>query len=173
MPSDPLTPGVAPGDSNATDSHRTQPLAAPPSGAPARPRRSRPKRRELFCPLHPEERLYSVSPKHHLYLTDVGQLVVRGLRRSKAAEVMQAYRHVVPLTDEWLESFWCDGCRTTTWWHVKRHERLVYSLHPISRELWEIATGVIRPEGNPTVSQFTRRQARATGVTGLRQYRFL
>ncbi|MFN5194651.1 MAG: hypothetical protein ACK5E6_09530 [Cyanobacteriota bacterium] len=158
-------------------SHHPDPSPAPtPSPAsPSTPaaQRRRPRRRELFCPLHPEHRLYSVSPKHHLYLTDAGQLVIRGLRRSRAAEVMQAYRHVVPLNDEWLEAFWCDGCATTTWWHVKRHDRLEYSLQVVSRELWENATGVIRPEGNPTVSQFTRRQARATGITGLRQYRFL
>jgi hypothetical protein len=86
---------------------------------------------------------------------------------------MQAYGHVVPLHDEWLEAFWCEGCATTSWWHVKRHEPLLYSLQPVSRDLWELASGVIRPEGNPTVSQFTRRQARAAGVTGMRQYRYL
>ncbi|MEB3362328.1 MAG: hypothetical protein VKI42_09430 [Synechococcaceae cyanobacterium] len=46
-------------------------------------------------------------------------------------------------------------------------------LSPVPVELWEQATGVVRPEGNPTVSQYTRRQARATGVTGMRQFRFM
>jgi hypothetical protein len=142
-------------------------LAAPPR------QRRRAKRRELFCPLHPEQRIFSASPKHHLYLTDVGQLMLRGLSKRRADELLAAYSHVLPLTDEWIECFWCDDCSRTSWWHVKRHDRHVYQLQPVPRELWEQASGVIRVEGNPSVSQFTRRQARATGVQGMRQYRFL
>jgi hypothetical protein len=56
---------------------------------------------------------------------------------------------------------------------VQRHDRHDYNLSKVPRDLWEQASGVIRVEGNPTVSQFSRRQARATGVQGLRQYRFL
>ena len=52
-------------------------------------------------------------------------------------------------------------------------DRLKYVLSPVPMELWEQATGVVRPEGNPTVSQYTRRQARATGITGMRQFRFM
>lgn len=142
----------------------------PYSGSKAR---SRSRRRVLLCPLHPEERLLSVSQKHHLYLTDVGQLVLRGLSRRKADEVLKAFGCVLPLTDEWLECFWCEACDASTWWHVRRHDRLTHTLSPVPRGLWEQASGVIRPEGNPTVSQFTRRHARASGVQGMRQYRFL
>ncbi|MFM7085521.1 MAG: hypothetical protein ACKOXO_00770 [Cyanobium sp.] len=144
-----------------------------PSTPGVRRERRRPRRRELHCPLHPEQRLFSVSPKHHLYLTDVGQLMIRGLSKRRADELLAAYRRVLPLTNEWLECFWCDDCATSTWWHVTRHDRTAHSLAPVSRELWEQASGVILPEGNPSVSQFTRRQARASGVQGLRQYRFL
>lgn len=135
--------------------------------------RRRSRRRELFCPLHPEERLYSVSPKHHLYLTDVGQLMVRGLSKRRAGELLRSYRQVLPLSNEWIEGFWCEACATTTWWHVTRQDRLLHSLAPVARELWEQASGVILAEGNPSVSQFSRRQARAIGVQGQRQYRFL
>jgi hypothetical protein len=135
--------------------------------------RRRPRRRELFCPSHPEQKLISVSGKHHLYLTDVGQLVIRGLSRKKADEILAAFNHVLPLNDEWLECFWCDDCQNSVWWHVKRKDRLSHSLHPAPRELWEQATGVIRPEGNPTISEFSRRHARASGVSGRRQFRFL
>ena len=135
--------------------------------------RRRPRRRELHCPLHPEQRLFSVSPKHHLYLTDVGQLMIRGLSKRRADELLAAYKRVLPLTNEWIECFWCEDCATSTWWHVTRHDRTAHSLAPVSRELWEQASGVIRAEGNPSVSQFSRRQARAAGVHGLRQYRFL
>jgi hypothetical protein len=142
------------------------------AGSVSRPRR-RARRRELRCPLHPEQKIFSVSPKHHLYVTDVGQLMLRGLSKRRADELLAAYRRVLPLTDEWIECFWCDDCACTSWWHVKRHDRHNYSLNKVPRELWEQATGVIRVEGNPTVSQFSRRQARATGVLGMRQYRFL
>ncbi len=142
------------------------------AGSVSRPRR-RARRRELRCPLHPEQKIFSVSPKHHLYVTDVGQLMLRGLSKRRADELLAAYRRVLPLTDEWIECFWCDDCACTSWWHVKRHDRHDYSLNKVPRELWEQATGVIRVEGNPTVSQFSRRQARATGVLGMRQYRFL
>lgn len=135
--------------------------------------RRRPRRRELLCPLHPEQKLFSVSPKHHLYITDVGQLVLRGLSKRKADELLAAYKRVLPLSDEWLECFWCEDCGSSSWWHVTRLEKQVYTLSPVARDLWEQASGVIRPEGNPTISEFSRRQARACGVHGLRTYRFL
>ena len=148
-----------------------QPSEAPGPGGERVRRRAR--RRELHCPLHPEQKLFSVSPKHHLYVTDVGQLMLRGLSKRRADELLAAYRRVLPLTDEWIECFWCEDCASTRWWHVKRHDRYDYSLNVVPRELWEQASGVIRAEGNPTVSQFSRRQARAGGVHGLQQYRFL
>jgi hypothetical protein len=135
--------------------------------------RKRSKRRELLCPRHPEQRLFSVSAKYHLYVTEVGQLMLRGLSKRRSDELLAAFNRVLPLNGEWLECFWCDHCQNSSWWHVKRHEALDYSLSPVPRELWEQATGVIRVEGNPTVSDFSRRQARATGVTGLRQYNFI
>lgn len=138
-----------------------------------RRQRRRPRRRELHCPRHPEQRIFSVSPKHHLYLTDVGQLMIRGLSKRRADELLAAYKRVLPLSNEWIECFWCEDCGTSTWWHVKRHDRCDHTLAPVPRELWAQASGVILPEGNPSVSQFTRRQARANGVQGLRQYRFL
>jgi hypothetical protein len=149
-----------------------QPAQLLPDPGASRPRR-RARRRELRCPLHPEQKIFSVSPKHHLYLTDVGQLMLRGLSKRRADELLAAYRRVLPLTNEWIECFWCDDCACNTWWHVQRHGRHDYSLNKVPRELWEQATGVIRTEGNPTVSQFSRRQARASGVHGMRQYRFL
>lgn len=159
-------------DGPGPDADAETALATAAAAAALRPRR-RARRRELRCPLHPEQKLFSVSPKHHLYVTDVGQLMLRGLSKRRADELLAAYRRVLPLSDEWIECFWCDDCGTTSWWHVHRHDRHDYSLSTVPRELWEQATGVIRVEGNPTVSQFSRRQARASGVHGLRQYRFL
>ena len=138
---------------------------------PARQRR--PSRREIRCPFHPEQLLQSVSPKHHLYLTEAGPLIIRGLSKRRAEQLLAAYRKVLPLADEWLESFWCAQCEASCWWHVKRLGRHKHHLSAVPTQLWEQATGVMRPEGNPTVSQFTRRQAKATGVTGLKQFRFM
>ena len=135
--------------------------------------RCRPRRRQLMCPIHPEHKILSVSPKHYLYLTEAGQLVLRGMSRRKADEVMAAYKQVLPLSNEWLECFWCEACDSVTWWHIQRHDKHEFTILPVSREIWENASGVIRVEGNPTVSQFSRRSARATGVTGMRQYRFI
>ena len=170
---DPSSPGdIPPADEPP---QRLQALPFPdgdPHGESPSQRR-RPRRRELRCPLHPETKIFSVSPKHHLYLTDVGQVMLRGLSKRRADELLAAYRRILPLSNEWIECFWCEECASSSWWHVRRHDRHDYSLETVSRELWEQATGVIRAEGNPTVSQFTRRQARAGGVHGLRQYRYL
>lgn len=165
------TSDMADGDDASGAEAAALEAVGPAAGVP-RPRR-RARRRELRCPLHPEQKIFSVSPKHHLYVTDVGQLMLRGLSKRRADELLAAYRRVLPLTNEWIECFWCDDCGSTRWWHVQRHDRHDYSLNSVPRELWEQATGVIRVEGNPTVSQFSRRQARASGVHGRRQYRFL
>lgn len=169
------TAAIAPPNSAAvmhSQAEATATDAEAPTGPGQRPRR-RARRRELHCPLHPEQKIFSVSPKHHIYLTDVGQLMLRGLSKRRSDELLAAYRQVLPLTNEWIECFWCDDCACATWWHVQRHDRHDYTLNKVPRELWEQATGVIRVEGNPTVSQFSRRQARAGGVHGMRQYRFL
>ena len=132
--------------------------------------RSRPSRRRIHCPLHPETRLLSVSAKLSLFTTELGDLIVRGHGRATAANLMLAYRQVVPLHNEWLEGFWCDDCQQTRWWHVQRHDRVRHTLRPVAPGLWQQAAGVIHPRGNPTVSDFSRRAARANGIHGLKQF---
>lgn len=146
----------------------------PVNSAESAPRRSRrPKRRQLFCPLHGEHILQSVSAKHMLYITDTGPLVLSGMGKRRATELLAAYHNVLTIGNEWLENFWCEGCQESRWWHVIRHDRVVHELKPISREIWERASGVIRPEGNPTIGEFTRRNARACGKLGMQQFRFV
>jgi hypothetical protein len=127
----------------------------------------------MLCPCHPDQPLFSISTKHHLYATEVGTLVLRGLKRSTATELLAQYRNVLPLNDEWLEGFWCQSCYQVRWWHVTRSKQHHYQLQSIAPGLWEQVSGVIRPEGNPSVGQFTRQSARATGVHGLKQFCFL
>jgi hypothetical protein len=108
-----------------------------------------------------------------LYITDTGPLVLTGMGKRKASELLEAYNNVLAIGNEWLECFWCEHCQQSRWWHVIRHDRINHELKPISREIWERASGVIRPEGNPTIGEFTRKQARATGAQGMRQYKFM
>ena len=152
-------------------SHTAQ--VPPHQDPPGSSRNRRPRRRQVLCPIHPEEPLISVSPKHMLYITDSGPLVLAGIGKHRANEILEAYNHALSIGNEWLECFWCDRCQASKWWHVTRRDRIIHELTPINRELWERASGVIRPEGNPTVGEFTRKNARANGVIGAKQYRFL
>lgn len=126
-----------------------------------------------MCPCHPDQQLLSISPKHHLYATDVETLVLRGLKRSTATQLLAQYGNVLPLLSEWLEGFWCQSCSEVRWWYVKRSEQHHYQIDPIPHGLWEKVSGVIRPEGNPSVGQYTRQSARASGVHGLKQFNFV
>jgi hypothetical protein len=134
-------------------------------------KRSRSKPRSLVCPLH-STRLESASQKHYLYLDQAGQLQVRGMGKHTAMMVLAVHGQV-PLRNEWLECFWCADCQQRRWYHVIRDENRSYDLRLAPERLWQQVSGVIDPQGNPTVSQFTREVARATGVHGLKTYRFL
>jgi hypothetical protein len=63
------------------------------------------------------------------------------------------------LQDEWIEAFWCDECQETRWYHVKKIDS-TYQVTLAPVHLWQTASGVLDPNGNPSVSEFTRKQAR-------------
>ena len=65
-------------------------------------RRSRPKRRELFCPAHPEQRIEGNGKKYFLHLLSPGQLAERGIKETKAKLIIQAYP-VLVLSNEFLK----------------------------------------------------------------------
>ena len=44
---------------------------------------------------------------------------------------------------------------------------------PAPKELWQQVAGVVNPQGNPTVSEFTRKAARANGLNGRKMFNFL
>ncbi|GAB4466004.1 MAG: hypothetical protein OHK0037_21320 [Elainellaceae cyanobacterium] len=72
-----------------------------------------------------------------------------------------ADRAAVPLEGEWLEAFWCGECQATNWYHVrKERDRNLYEISLAPDELWRQAVGVVSIEGNPSVGEFTRKQAR-------------
>ena len=133
--------------------------------------RNRSKRRAIYCPIHGCY-LDSVSPKRPLFADRAGQLQARGINR-KNALLLIADQTAVLLEGEWLEAFWCHHCQETRWYHVRKTKDHAYSLSVAPRELWLQAQGVIHPQGNPSVGEFTRRQARMGGTLGMKQFNFV
>ncbi len=119
--------------------------------------RKRSKRRGICCPIHGCY-LDSVSQKYHLYADHPGQLQARGIN-SLNARLMLAHKQAVPLSDDWLESFWCNSCNEAKWYRVRKCNH-VYEVSLFSPQLWQQVTGVTLPDVNLSVSEFTQRQAR-------------
>jgi hypothetical protein len=129
--------------------------------------RKRSKRRAIFCPVHGCY-LDSASQKYPLYADTPGQLQKRGVAR-KEAMMLVASQTAICLDGEWLEAFWCDQCQRIEWYYVQKKDR-VYEISLAPGELWQRATGVSHPEGNPSVGEFTRRHARMTGYDTRREF---
>ena len=119
--------------------------------------RSRSKRRSIYCPIHLCY-LDSVSQKYKLYADRVEQLRQRGYGKRNAQLSINSKTTIV-LENEWLEEFWCTKCQKTEWYQVHKLDH-IYHLSIASRELWQQAIGVSSANGNPSVGEFTRRQAR-------------
>jgi hypothetical protein len=132
--------------------------------------RRRSKRRAIYCPIHGCY-LDSASQKYPLFADRAGQLQQRGMNRRDAL-MLVASRTAVPLDGEWLEAFWCNECQETRWYHVRKQNNS-YDISPAPPELWQQATGVINPQGNPSVGEFTRKQSRMLGYNGLKEFRFV
>ena len=121
--------------------------------------RKRSKRRGIYCREHGCY-LDSVSQKYPLYTESAETLRLRGMSRLSAL-MLVASKTAVPLEGEWLEAFWCDQCQETLWYYVRKISDREYQIQAVPRGLWSQASGVIHPEGNPSVGEFTRRQARS------------
>ncbi len=130
--------------------------------------RSRSKRRHIVCPTHGSY-LDSVSQKYSLYASQPGPLQQSGLSR-RVALTLVAQLGTVPLTGQWLEAFWCDRCQHSQWYHVRKTGPNQYNLSSVPDALWRQAVGVILPSGNPSVGEFTRRQARQTTYGGIKDF---
>lgn len=120
--------------------------------------RKRSKRRSIYCPIH-HCYLDSASPKYALFADSARQLQQRGISR-KNALLLVSQQVTVALHGEWLEAFWCPLCQRTEWYHVRKLNDGTYQLSTVSQDLWRSVQGVIDPNGNPSVGQFTRQQAR-------------
>ena len=132
--------------------------------------RKRSKRRAIYCPIHGCY-LDSASRKYAIYADKVQHLQQHGVGKHTAL-MMMANQDTVVLDGEWLEAFWCEQCQETNWYCVRKCDR-TYQISVPAYELWQRAIGVINPEGNPTVGEFTRRNARMTGHSVAKQYKFV
>lgn len=132
--------------------------------------RKRSKKRSIYCLVHGCY-LDSVSKKYALFADSPGQLQERGIGR-KYALMLVASKTAVPLEGEWLEAFWCEQCQKKQWYHVRKRNS-TYDISLAPPELWQQAMGVINVQGNPSVGEFTRRQAKMVGFQGVKDFRFV
>ncbi|MBF2000286.1 MAG: hypothetical protein IGS38_06165 [Synechococcales cyanobacterium M58_A2018_015] len=130
--------------------------------------RKRSKRRAIYCPIHGCY-LDSVSQKHRLYTDNAKDLQQRGMGRQRALLLLASHT-AVSLESEWLEAFWCEDCQQRRWYHVRKLGDRQYSVEPAPVDLWQQAEGMIHPDGNPSVGEFTRRQARRVGYHGIKDF---
>jgi hypothetical protein len=133
--------------------------AAAPEDA-LRPQRSRrPRRRDLRCPVHAETALTGTGRKYFLHLLTPEELKQRGLSDKRAKLAIQAHP-VLVLSNEWLEQLWCPDCDQKRWCHVIRLDGLQHAVRWAPRELWQQVAHVDPVVANPSVSEFSRREAR-------------
>ncbi|NEO36134.1 MAG: hypothetical protein F6J90_07270 [Moorea sp. SIOASIH] len=130
--------------------------------------RKRSKRRAILCPIHGCY-LDSVSQKYRLFADRPGQLQQRGVKQ-KYALMLIASKTTVALEGEWLEAFWCSECEETKWYHVCKSGDRIYKVSLAPAELWQQVTGVIDPNGNSSVGEFTRRQSKRIGFYGVKDF---
>ncbi len=130
---------------------------------PARRPRRRAKKRELFCPAHPQQRIQGNGKKYFLHLLSPQELQQRGMPAKTAQLVINAYP-VMVMSNEWLEELFCPKCGGSRWCQVTKHDRIDHSVRWAPRELWEQVAHVDPVVANPTVSEFTRRSARRASI---------
>ena len=133
-----------------------QPDSAP---RPHNRRNRRPKHRELFCPAHPEQRIEGNGKKYFLHLISSQELHQRGFTAKWAQMIIHAYP-VLVLSNEWLEELYCPKYGRLQWCHINKHDRVLHTVRWAPRELWEKVAHVDPVVANPSVSQYTRREAR-------------
>lgn len=122
-------------------------------------KRARPKRRQLFCPAHPDQLIGGTGKKYYLHLLSPDELRARGMPDKKARLVIAAYP-VLVLGNEWLEELFCPKCGVSAWHHVLRQPDGRLTVSWAKRELWQQVAHVDPLQPNPTVGEFTRREAR-------------
>ena len=77
--------------------------------------------------------------------------------------VIQAYP-VLVLSNEWLEELFCPQCGSSRWCHITKIDRVVHELRWAPQELWQQVAHVDPTSPSPSVSEYTRRNARRTST---------
>jgi hypothetical protein len=116
-------------------------------------------KRAIYCPIH-NCFLDSVSQKYPLYAHFPEHLQQSGVGK-RSAQMLISAQGSLTLDREWLEKFWCSSCQESNWYRVSKRDT-TYQCNVAPREMWQRAVGVSDPQGNPSVGQFTRCQARGT-----------
>jgi len=143
--------------------HQPKAQSAEEQSKPKRQRGGRSRRRELFCPAHPAQKIEGNGKKYFLHLLSPEELKSRGMNHKKAQLVIEAYP-VLVMSNEWLEELFCPQCGTSRWCHVTKIDQMRHSVSWAQRVLWEQVAHVDTFVPKPSVSQFTRQAARrATG----------
>jgi hypothetical protein len=137
---------------------------APSSEARPEPSRNgrrwrRPSGRQLICPKHLDQALLGNGRKYFLHLLSPEELVARGMPAGKARLVHNAYP-VLVLSNEWLEELYCASCGQKRWYHLTKAPDGAISLRLAPRDLWSQVAHVDPTVPNPTVGEYTRREAR-------------
>jgi len=122
-------------------------------------RRRPPSGRQLACPRHPDQPLLGNGRKYYLHLLTSEELVARGMPARKAKLVINAYP-VLVLSSEWLEELYCASCGQKRWYLLTKAPDGAISLRLAPRDLWGQVAHVDPIVPNPTVGEFTRREAR-------------
>jgi hypothetical protein len=143
-----------------------------PSATEQSRRNRRPRRRQLFCPAHPGQRIEGNGRKYFLHLLMPEELKARGMDHKRAQIVIEAYP-VLVLSDEWLEQLFCPECGSSHWCHVTRIDRMLHTVRWAPRELWQQVAHVDPAQPNPTVSEYTRHSARRPSLKRADGKRFL
>ncbi len=149
---------------------RQKPADSKVSNSPKHNRR--PKKRQLFCPAHPEQPIEGNGRKYYLHLLQPEQLQQRGISAKRAQLIIHAYP-VLVLSNEWLEELYCPKCGSMHWCHVIKHDRVNHMVRWAPRDLWEQVAHVDPIVANPTASEYSRREAgrhRQKRVDGKRYY---
>ena len=125
------------------------------TATPPAKRNRRPKKRQLFCPVHEDQLIQGNGTKYFLHLLTPAELQQRGISAKKAQLIINAHP-VLVLSNEWLEQLFCPKCGSNRWCHVTKHDSVRWA----PRELWEQVAHVDPSAANPTVSEFSRNAAR-------------
>lgn len=119
-------------------------------------KRKRSKRRSIYCPTH-NYYLNSVSQKYYIYCNHPSHLREQGIGKQASRRILENKSEVV-LRNAWLEAFWCDKCQNSKWFYITKTET-GYKVKVASAGLWQRVVGVVDPRGNPSVSEFTRKNS--------------